>query len=102
MPAKLPPERIEPPRRYLRDLQIGEQCEVSFVNMFVDAQGFCYLDRGAKIEDPDSGWSTITVSRDQTGYHVISKWRWSPHTFRRKPGFWVLRRYYPVESYKEV
>jgi len=62
MPAKLPPELIEPSKRRLRELQIGEQGAVTFAAMKVDADGFCYLDPDANLLARTFGWRSAWLA----------------------------------------
>jgi hypothetical protein len=105
MPARLPPERVDPPARYLRDLAIGERAAVRFTAMRVDAEGFCYLDPSADIVENELAGLTITVARNAAGYHVTAERtpQLPQFKFMRMPGFWsrLFRKYVPVETFTE-
>jgi hypothetical protein len=104
MPAKVPPDQIALPKRHLRELPVGGECKICFVDLRVDKEGFAFLDPDATIEARE-GDDLITVKRDEAGYHV--------NTFRRrgipdfkfppKPSFMTapFKRYYPVESFSQ-
>jgi hypothetical protein len=102
MPAKIPPDRIDPPVRYLRALSIGERAAVRFTAMRVDTDGFCYLDPSADIVENEFAGLTIGVARDAAGYHVTAE-RTPRSKFMRMPGFWarMFRKYVPVETFTE-
>jgi hypothetical protein len=98
--AKLPPEYIAPPKRYLRDLAVGEECQISFADMHVAADRSCFLEPTAEFIT--TKLLAIAVARKPDGYHV---------TIRRQKGFppftWTARTKidpgsYPVASIEFV
>jgi hypothetical protein len=81
MPAKLPEHLIESPDEYLKDMPIGETWYFGFMDMRVDAEGNCYLERMAKRRQPGV-FSRIKVRREVDGYHVTIE----DSAIRYKPG----------------
>lgn len=107
MPANIPAELVDPPKLYLRDLKVGEECDVSFTAMRVDAKGRGFLD--SSDYRTEKGFNTIHVRRDATGYHVTLEHPRRPHinlTFLRKSkySFFTLpfQHWIPVESFTEL
>ena len=49
MIAKLPEKYREAPKRYLKDIAIGETVHVVFTDMHVDAEGSCFLNADAEL-----------------------------------------------------
>lgn len=101
--ARISLARVELKRPRLSELQIGQECDITFTALKVDARGFCYLLASERVASEDN-YSTIHVRRDDVGYHVTAARRGTPLTFMRKASFWTypFQKYYPVASFKET
>ncbi len=97
MPAKLPAKHIAPPERYVRDLAIGEESHTLFIEMKIDAEGFCYLNPDAALGFTKT-YTTIAVRRDASGYHVTAP---ASIIWRRGAEGFLKQEFYPVETFTE-
>jgi hypothetical protein len=94
--AKLPAHLIEPSKRCLRDVQVGESADVAFAAFRPDAAGRCYLDPDAELRAACS--ATVQVERRADGYHVTLR---DPE-LRWWPGERSTKSWYPVVSITEA
>jgi hypothetical protein len=106
--AKLAPQFISKPVRYLSDLQVGEEGAVGWTEMRVDVDSHCYLNPKAKLRDPHPLF-TVNARRRETGFEVSftrdGGFEWTPREFvsddLRRTWFPVLRLTYLERAKRE-
>jgi hypothetical protein len=89
--AKLPAHLLNPPRRELKDLNVGETGYVLRASLAVSLDGNCYLDPTADLDD--RGCSMIQVDRRADGFHVVLISRgqtWNPYNIHEDKGVPVV------------